>query len=389
MILTGNDRALVEKLMSELNRVFRMKDMGDIRYFLGIQVHRHKEGLFMNQSKYATDLLIAAGMRDCAPMPTPLPMKLDNLQGQDKFFSEPSYFRSLASKLQYLTLTRPDLQFSVNYICQKIHQPSMSDFQLLKRILRYLKGTLDYGVNINAETHSTLVCYSDSDWTSCKDTRRSTGGFCTFLGSNIISWSAKRHETVSKSSTEAEYRTMSSAASEVAWLQNLLQIMGLEQKITPLLLCDNLSAVCLSANPMFHKRTKHFEVDYHYVRERVAMKKLEVRHIPASLQIADVFTESLGHEPFFKLCSKLGVSLPPPLSLRGVMATLIMGLSRILMFSLKPTRSSSMSNLIYCRFAANRKQSMFNGSCSRTIRPAQGIAVANRFACLGAQPIMR
>lgn len=317
MILTGNNEALIERLLQQLSGEFRMKDMGDIHYFLGIQVHHTKDGLFMNQSKYVHDLLVIAGMQDSAPMPTPLPMKLDKLQGQDELFSEPSYFRSLAGKLQYLTLTRPYIQFSVNYICQKMHQPSVSDFALLKRVLRYVKGTSEMGITINRNTDSTLLCYNDSDWAGCKDTRRSTGGFCTFLGANIISWSARRHETVSKSSTEAEYRTMFAAASEVAWLQNMLKIMGLEQRVLPLLLCDNFSAVCLSANPRFHKRTKHFEVDYHYVRERVAMKKLEVKHIPASLQIADVFTKSLGQDAYYRLRNKLSVSVPTSLSLRG------------------------------------------------------------------------
>src|SRR5690606_15940118 len=132
MILTGNNNVLIEKLLVHLNVEFQTKDMGDIHYFLGIQVHQMEEGLFMNQFKYAQDLLVTAGMQDCAPMPTPLPIKLDNLQGQDEVFFEPSYFRSLAGKLQYLTLTRPDIQFSVNYICQKMHQPSVSDFHLLK-----------------------------------------------------------------------------------------------------------------------------------------------------------------------------------------------------------------------------------------------------------------
>ena len=135
MIITGNKNELLETLLSRLNSEFRMKDMGEVHYFLGIQVHQVEDGLFLNQAKYAQDLLITAGMQGCAPMPTPLPMKLDNIQGQDEVFFEPSYFRSLAGRLQYLTLIRSDLQFSVNYICQKMHQPSVSDFNLLKRIL--------------------------------------------------------------------------------------------------------------------------------------------------------------------------------------------------------------------------------------------------------------
>ena len=172
------------------------------------------------------------------------------------------------------------------------------------------------GISIKSAADSTLICYSDSDWAGCRDSRRSTGGFCMLLGSNVISWSAQRHETVSKSSTEAEYRTMSAATSEIVWLQNLLKVMGLQQQRLPLLLFDNLSAVCLTTNPRFHKRSKHFDIDYHYVRERVALKALEVKHIPASLQLADVFTKSLSQEPFFKWRNKLGVSFPPTPSLR-------------------------------------------------------------------------
>ncbi|XP_048611513.1 uncharacterized mitochondrial protein AtMg00810-like [Brassica napus] len=142
-------------------------------------------------------------MSDCAPMPTPLPMQLDKVTGHDQLFSEPTYFRSLAGKLQYLTLTRPDIQFAVNYVCQKMHAPTVADFSNLKRIIRYLKGTYRYGLNINAKTGFLLYGFSDSDWAGCRETRRSTSGLCTFLGSNIISWSAKRHPTVSRSSTEA------------------------------------------------------------------------------------------------------------------------------------------------------------------------------------------
>lgn len=119
MLITSNNSVLLETLINRLSIEFRMKDMGDVHYFLGIQVHRVEDGLFLNQSKYAQELLITAGMQDSASMPTPLPMKLDKLLGQDEVFSEPSYFRSLAGKLQYLTLTRPDLQYSVNFICQK------------------------------------------------------------------------------------------------------------------------------------------------------------------------------------------------------------------------------------------------------------------------------
>ena len=382
MILTGNNETLLKTLIEKLSTVFRMKDMGSIHYFLGIQVHQCDNGQFLNQSKYAQDLLITAGMRDCAPMPTPLPMKLDNLKGSDELFAEPSYFRSLAGKLQYLTLTRPDLQFSVNYICQKMHQPSISDFALLKRILRYVKGTFDMGVSIKESTTSTLVCYSDSDWAGCKDTRRSTGVFCTMLGSNVISWSAKRHDTVSKSSTEAEYRTMSAATSEIVWLQHLLKIMGLQQQIIPLLLCDNLSVVCLTANPMFHKRTKHFDVDYHYVRERVAMKAMEVKHIPATLQMADIFTKSLSQESFYKWRSKLGVFVPPTSSLRGSKGGIDIGPSTKAQTEKKEKTvgSSQPKNATLSSSEKPVSKQVLRKHC--TTKPAHCVETKNSFACL-------
>ncbi|KAG7599793.1 Retrotransposon Copia-like N-terminal [Arabidopsis suecica] len=283
----------------------------------GIQAQFTPTSLFLNQEKYATDLLINAGMLDCAPMPTPLPVQIDRMPHQDELFQDPTYFRSLAGKLQYLTLTRPDIQFAVNFICQKMHRPSVSDFNLLKRILRYLKGTLKMGVSLSSETDSVLRAYCDSDHAGSKETRRSTGGFCTFLGSNIISWSAKRQESVARSSTEAEYRTLSDTAAEMSWITAVLKQIGLPQEKIPEVYCDNLSAVYLSANPVLHTRSKHFATHFHFAREMVAMGTLVVKHIPAHLQIADIFTKPLPQASFLSLRFKLGVDYPPTSSLRG------------------------------------------------------------------------
>lgn len=163
-------------------------------------------------------MLVVVGMSNCSPMPTPLPLQLDRSQYQDKAFENPTYFRSLAGKLQYLTLTRPSLQFAVNYVCQNMHFPTVSDYTLLKRIPRYVKGTITMEISFNKDTDFTLRAYSDSDWADCKTTRRSTGGFCTFLGNNLISWSTLKQQMVSKSSIEAEYRSLSDTPSEITWL---------------------------------------------------------------------------------------------------------------------------------------------------------------------------
>lgn len=183
-----------------------MKDMGLLHYFLGIQVQQHPKGFFLNQTKYAEEILYEAGMSNANPMPTPQPTRLDATYHDKEFFPEPSYFRSLVGKLQYLTLTRPDIQFSFNFVCQRIHSPTMTDFQYLKRILRYVRGTSQYGLHLYKESSLDLNTYSDSDWAGCQEARRSTTDLCAFVGSNMVSWCAKRQPTVSRSSTEEKQK---------------------------------------------------------------------------------------------------------------------------------------------------------------------------------------
>ncbi|CAA7055094.1 unnamed protein product [Microthlaspi erraticum] len=179
-----------------------------------------------------------------------------------------------------------------------MHLPTVSDFSLLKRILQYIKGTISLGLHIKKDKELTLHAFCDSDYAGCKDTRRSTSGFCTMLDSNLISWSAKRQQTVSKSSTEAEYRSLTATAQELTWLSFLLRDLGIEQQHAMVLKCDNLSAVYLSTNPALHSRTKHFDTDYHYVREQVALGLIETQHVPAEQQLADVFKKSLPKKLF-------------------------------------------------------------------------------------------
>ena len=275
--------------------------------------------MFLSQEQYVVDLLTVAGMENNSSVNTPLPLQLNNVPDQDTPFSDPYYFRSLVGKLQYLTLTRPDIQFAVNYVCQNMHAHTVSDFTNLKRILRYVKGTMSMGLSFLNVTDCTLRAYSD--WAGCSSTRRSTGGFCTFLGQNLISWSSQKQPTVSKSSTEAEYRTLSETALELAWISHLLNELGISLPMTPELFGDNLSSIYLTASPAFHKRTKHFETDYHYVRERVALGSLVVRHILARLQLADIFMKSLPTASFQSLRFKLGLDILPTHSLRGAINT--------------------------------------------------------------------
>jgi histone deacetylase 1/2 len=180
-------------------------------------------------------------------------------------------YRSTVGALQYLTITRPDLSFVVNKVSQYVQGPMDKHWAALKRVLRYVKGTLDQKLQFQ-KSDNTLNAFSDADWAGCPDDRRSTGGFAVKMGSNLVSWSSKKQPTVSRSSTESEYKAIANVAIELIWIQSLLKELGIFQWNAPVLWCDNLGATYMTSNPMFHTRTKHIEVDFHFVREQVARK---------------------------------------------------------------------------------------------------------------------
>lgn len=196
-------------------------------------------------------------------------------------------YRSIVGALQYLTLTRPDILFAVNKVCQFLHAPTISHWAAVKRILRYVQGTLKLGLRVRRSKSMMVSAFSDADWAGCVDDRRSTGGFAVFLGSNLISWNAKKQATVSRSSTEAEYKALADATAEMMWVQKLLAELKVPHPPAARLWCDNIGATYLTANPVFHARTKHIEIDFHFVRERVAQGLLEVRFVNSEDQLAD------------------------------------------------------------------------------------------------------
>jgi hypothetical protein len=178
---------------------------------------------------------------------------------------------------------------------------------MLKRILRYLKGTIEFGLHLHAATPSTLIAYTDADWAGCPDTRRSTSGFCVYLGDALVSWSSKRQNAVSRSSAEAEYRGIANAVAECSWLRHLLDELhhGIRQATT--VYCDNVSSVYMSKNPVHHRRTKHIELDIHFVREKVAIGELRVLHVPSDKQFAHIFTKGPPTAMHKEFCSSLCV----------------------------------------------------------------------------------
>ncbi|XP_026458611.1 uncharacterized protein LOC113359149 [Papaver somniferum] len=222
IILTASTDALICRFIDLMKREFAMSDLGPLHHFLGITVTRSSTGLFLSQSLYAHDIIARASMTKCNPVATPVDTnsKLSATYGLD--FSDPTLYRSLEGALQYLTFTWTDIAYEVQQVCLFMHDPREPHMHALKRILRYLQGTINHGLFLSVSTISGLTSYSDADWAGCPDSRRSTSGFYIFLGNNLIFWSSKRQATVSRSSTEAEYQGVANVVAETTWLRNLL-----------------------------------------------------------------------------------------------------------------------------------------------------------------------
>ena len=214
--------------------------------------------------------------------------------------------RSTVGALQYLTLTRPDIAFSVNKLNQYWQAPTLAHWKACKRVLRYIKGTISYGLKFKPTQFLKLEGYSDADWASSIDDRKSISGICIFLGGNFITWSSRKQTVVTRSSTAVEYRALASAAIDLIWMQHLLTEIGINLQLTPpILWCDNQGAQALASNHVYHARTKHIEIDVHFVRDLLTTNKLEVRYIPTEFQPSNLLTKALSEDSFLRLRCKL------------------------------------------------------------------------------------
>jgi hypothetical protein len=220
------------------------------------------------------DLVKRASMSSCKVVSTSIGTteKLSSHIGDLLGLNDATSFRSIIGGLQYLTLTRPDLAFAINKVCQYMHAPTTIHLVVVKRILRYVRGTVDLGLHIVKSPSLLVSGFSDADWTGFLDDRRSTRGFVVFLGANLVSWSARKQPTLSRSSIEAEYKVIANTTAEIIWIQTLLRELGVSSPPATSLWCDNLGATYLTDIPVFHARIKHIKVDYHFVQERVARK---------------------------------------------------------------------------------------------------------------------
>ncbi|KAM2568815.1 hypothetical protein TB2_009006 [Malus domestica] len=265
LIITGDNAVEIEALKRSLHQTFAIKYLGRLRYFLGIEMATSSNGLFLHQCKYVLDLLQEANMLDCKHAITHVDCKLRlNIEGEA--MHDVSYYQRLVGKLIYLTITCLDITYAVSLVSQFMHSPIVDHLHIVKRILRYLKGSIGQGIIMRNNKSETISGYTDEDWAGNALDRKSTTGYCTFVGGNLVTWKSKKQQVIARFSAEAEYRAMAATTCELIWLKGLISDLGFSTLSPMSLIYDNQEAMHIATNPVFHERTKHIEVDCHFIR---------------------------------------------------------------------------------------------------------------------------
>ncbi|GJR39654.1 retrovirus-related pol polyprotein from transposon TNT 1-94 [Tanacetum coccineum] len=272
-------------------------------------------GIFINQSKYALESLKKYGFDSCDPVDTPMVEKSKLDEDKEGKVVDPSHYRGMIGTLLYLIASRPDLQFAICMCARYQARPTEKHLHAVKRIFRYLRGTVNRGLWYPKDSSIALTAFADADHAGCQDTRRSTSGSMQFLGDRLVSWSSKRQKSVAISSTEAEYIAMSGCCAQILWMRSQLTDYGLGFNKIPMY-CDNKSAIALSCNNVQHSRSKHIDIRFHFIKEHVENGVIELYFVNTEYQLADIFTKALARERIEFLINKLGMRSFTPETLK-------------------------------------------------------------------------
>jgi hypothetical protein len=316
MNLLGNNLPHIQQVKSHLNDHFSITDLGDTSYFLGLHItrDRSKRQLHLDQHKYIGDVLTRFQMEECNPAFTPFPtgcvLQKNNSPVDD---NDPDFIRqyqSIVGSLMYAMLgTRPDIAFAVNKLSQFGSNPDQSHLKAARHVLRYMKGTKDLILTYGLNQDGSIVGYSDADYAGDPDTRLSTTGYVYLLGGAAIAWTSRKQRTVATSTTEAEYMALSDAAKHAAWTNILCTQLGFDAGLPILLGADNKGSRDLASSPVNNRSTKHIEVRYHFIREKVAEGLIKLFPVSSLDNVADTFTKSFSRDRHKDLVQKLGLHL--------------------------------------------------------------------------------
>lgn len=286
-----------------------MSMMGELTFFLGLQIKQCQYGTFISQTKYCKELLKRFGIESAKEMATPMSPACYLDKDEHGKSIDVSKYRGIIGSLLYLTSSRPDIMFSVCMCARYQVNPKESHLTAVKRIMKYLLGTKEMGLWYPKGSTCTLIGYSDSEFARCKLDRKSTSGTCHILGNSLVSWFSKKQTSVALSTTEAKYVAAGSYCAQILWMKQQLIDYGVYLDHIPIK-CDNTSAINLTKNPVMHSRTKHIEIRHHFIRDHIQSGDVVIEHIDTSKQLADIFTKPLNKESFFFIIRELGIIDP-------------------------------------------------------------------------------
>jgi hypothetical protein len=311
LFLTGEEK-LIAECKKRLVAEFEMKDLGLMHYFLGLEVWQSPKRIFLNQGKYTVEILNRFDMLECKPMNTPMEAKLKLLVDTSTDLIDATLYRQIIGSLMYLTNTRPDICFTMNTLSQFLVEPKRVHLVAAKHAMRYLKGTMDYGLSYDGDHDFTLSGYIDANWVGSVADIKGTFRCCFSLGSAMISWQSRKQSSISLSTAEAEYIAACSTSCEAIWLRKLLTgLFDLKMRAT-MFLCDNHSCIKMTENPVFHDRSKHIKICYHFIRDMVQRGALNLQYISTDEHVADVLTKPLSRVKFEHFRDKLGIVRKDP-----------------------------------------------------------------------------
>ena len=310
MIITGDDVDEIKQLRDNLFQEFEMKDLGMLKYFLGIEVLRSNQGILISQRKYILDLLTETGMIDCKPVDTPVMVNHELSKDSKEGPTDKGRYQRLVGKLIYLSHTRPDVAYAVSLVSQFMHDPKQDHMEAALRIIRYLKGTAGMGMLFKKNGHFSISGYTDASWAGDLSDRRSTSGYFTFVGGNLVTWKSKKQKVVALSSAEAEFRGIAKGLAELLWIRKLMFELGFPSKDAAELRCDNKAAISISENPVQHDRTKHVEIDRHFIKEKLDSGLISLPFVRSEDQWADILTKAVAGRIFHEVLGKLGMLDP-------------------------------------------------------------------------------
>ena len=305
MIITGDDIEEIARLQGQLATEFEMENLEGLKYFLGIEVTRSKQGIFLSQRKYVLDLLSEVGLLDCKPADTPIVQNHKLREYSDHVPTNKERYQRLVGKLIYLSHTHLDIAYAVSIVSQFMLCPNEDHMDAVIRILHYLKSSPRKGLMFSQNNHLDIEGYTDADWAGNISDRKSISSYFTFVGGNLVTWRSKKQKVVALSSAEAEFRGIIKGICELLWLKRLLTEIGFAPSSEMDLFCDNKAAIEIARNPVQHDCTKHVEVDRNFIKQNLEEKIIQFPFVRFEDQLANILTKAISSKVFYSSLDKL------------------------------------------------------------------------------------